>query len=67
MLPPSSAWLGLLMFLATPVLSLQFGSFVSFPGLGSMREPPVALGSSGLTVGPLGLGTWSWGNKVDVT
>ena len=22
------------------------------------------LGSSGLTIGPLGLGTWSWGNKL---
>jgi aryl-alcohol dehydrogenase-like predicted oxidoreductase len=29
-----------------------------------MKEKPAALGSSGLTVGPLGLGTWSWGNKV---
>ena len=27
-------------------------------------EPPVPLGSSGLTIGPLGLGTWSWGNKL---
>ena len=29
-----------------------------------MQEKPIKLGNSGLTVGPLGLGTWSWGNKV---
>lgn len=64
MLPLSSAWLGLLVLPINLVLSLQIGPFASFPGLGSMREKPVALGSSGLTVGPLGLGTWSWGNKL---
>jgi len=48
-----------------PMLSYSWGSF----GLGSQPsllkgEKMVPLGPDGLSISPMGIGTWSWGNKL---
>ena len=45
------------------VFNFKVPNFPSFPGAGK-KEKRVLLGDTGLSIYPLGIGTWAWGNKL---